>query len=173
MVALGAAAGRDAGGGELDGSASALPSAQDNPNTRDLAWRAATPYRLRIERGDGPGTWRGLVTGPAGDTIEVEVMEGRHPREPMLVAAVVDEPIGFAAYIARSAANRLMRELVRDAYESPLIPTSADGSSCALNNPPSNPDARALNGCIPFSKRQPGSRPVPEPDSGDGARSAE
>ena len=64
------------GGGELDGSASALPSAQDNPNTRDLAWRAATPYRLRIERGDGPGTWRGLVTGPAGDTIEVRRLDG-------------------------------------------------------------------------------------------------
>ena len=46
----------------------------------------------------------------AGDTIEVEVMEGRHPRELMLVAGVVDEPIGFAAYIVRSAANRLMRE---------------------------------------------------------------
>lgn len=28
----------------------------------------------------------------------------------MLVAAVVDEPIGFAAYLARPAANRLMRE---------------------------------------------------------------
>jgi len=46
----------------------------------------------------------------AGDTIEVEVMEGRHPREPMLVSGIVDEPIGFAAYIARPAANRLMRE---------------------------------------------------------------
>jgi putative ABC transport system permease protein len=46
----------------------------------------------------------------AGDTIEVEVMEGRHPRERMLVAAVVDEPIGFAAYLVRPAANRLMRE---------------------------------------------------------------
>ena len=46
----------------------------------------------------------------AGDTIEVEVMEGRRPRVAMLVAGVVDEPIGFAAYASRATANRLMGE---------------------------------------------------------------
>lgn len=46
----------------------------------------------------------------AGDTLEVEVMEGKRPRVPMLVAGIVDEPIGYAAYVSRAAANRLMGE---------------------------------------------------------------
>lgn len=49
------------GAGELDGDASALPSATGNPNTRDFPWRARTPYRLRIS-GDGDGWWTGSVT---------------------------------------------------------------------------------------------------------------
>ena len=41
-------------GGELTGSASPLPSATGNPNTRDLSWRPRTPYELRITAaGDG------------------------------------------------------------------------------------------------------------------------
>jgi putative ABC transport system permease protein len=46
----------------------------------------------------------------AGDTIEVEVMEGKRPRQAMLVVGVVDEPIGYAAYVSRATANRLMGE---------------------------------------------------------------
>lgn len=46
----------------------------------------------------------------AGDTIEVELMEGRRPREAILVAGIVDEPIGYAAYVSRARANRLLRE---------------------------------------------------------------
>jgi putative ABC transport system permease protein len=45
-----------------------------------------------------------------GDTIEVEVMEGKRPRVPMLIVGVVDEPIGFAAYVTRANANRLLGE---------------------------------------------------------------
>ena len=48
-----------AGGGELAGSESPLPSARDNPNTRDLLWDVGRPYRLTVRRaGDG---WAGLV----------------------------------------------------------------------------------------------------------------
>jgi hypothetical protein len=54
------------GGGELDGSASELPSAAGNVNTRDYGWRPGRPYRLRVEHaGEGPGSataWRGSVT---------------------------------------------------------------------------------------------------------------
>jgi putative ABC transport system permease protein len=46
----------------------------------------------------------------AGDTIGVEVMEGRRPQADLLVVGVVDEPIGYAAYMSRAAANRLMGE---------------------------------------------------------------
>jgi hypothetical protein len=50
------------GGGELDGSVSQLPSSLNNPNTRDFAWRAGTPYRLRIAGvPDRPGAWVGTV----------------------------------------------------------------------------------------------------------------
>jgi hypothetical protein len=48
-----------AGGRELDGSGSSLPSATGNPNTRDFPWSAGRPHRLTIRRGrDG---WDGLV----------------------------------------------------------------------------------------------------------------
>ncbi len=52
-------------GGILDGTRSPLPSATDNPNTRDFAWEAHRPYRLVIGRGSRPGWWRGAVDGVA------------------------------------------------------------------------------------------------------------
>jgi putative ABC transport system permease protein len=54
----------------------------------------------------------------AGDTIEIEVMEGKRPRVPMLVVGVVDEPIGYSAYVSRATANRLLGEgdVVTGAY---------------------------------------------------------
>ncbi|MFT7475501.1 MAG: hypothetical protein ACI81L_002440 [Verrucomicrobiales bacterium] len=48
------------GGGELPGSVSSLPSAKNNPHTRDFSWIPGTAYRLRIER--GKTGWSGLVT---------------------------------------------------------------------------------------------------------------
>jgi len=53
------------GGGELEGSASALPSATGNPNTRDLPWEPDRPYRLEISVGETPGHWTGAVDGSA------------------------------------------------------------------------------------------------------------
>lgn len=60
------------GGAELAGSASALPSATGNVNTRDLTWVPGRAYRLRISRGDAPapsGTvaWRGEVLDTVTD----------------------------------------------------------------------------------------------------------
>jgi len=49
------------GAGEVEGDQSTLPSAVGNPNTRDFAWRPATPYRLVIG-GEGDGWWTGSVT---------------------------------------------------------------------------------------------------------------
>lgn len=60
-----------------------------------------------------------------------------------------------------------MRSLVKDAYESPVIPTTAAGMACAINSP-ATADARAFPGCLPFNARQPGSKPTPE-SPGDGA----
>ncbi len=66
--------GYHAGGGELPGSRSPLPSKMDNANTRDFAWRAGTTYRLwihpageaapQLPPGPPPGTtaWRCTIT---------------------------------------------------------------------------------------------------------------
>ena len=58
-------------GGELDGSGSSLPSAVANPNTRDFAWEARRPYRLRVAPGEGPGRWRGEVTDVGSGVVTV------------------------------------------------------------------------------------------------------
>jgi hypothetical protein len=46
----------------LQGSASPLPSATGNPNTRDLWWEPGQPYTLTIERA-AEGGWAGTVGG--------------------------------------------------------------------------------------------------------------
>ena len=46
----------------LDGSASPLPSATGNPNTRDLWWEPGRPHTLSIERA-AEGGWAGTVGG--------------------------------------------------------------------------------------------------------------
>lgn len=51
--------GYGAGGGELAGSESPLPSARGNPNTRDFAWEVGRTYRLAI-RASAAG-WAGFV----------------------------------------------------------------------------------------------------------------
>lgn len=61
-------------GGELDGSASALPSATGNPNTRDFRWEVGTPYRLRLHRSPERG-WRGTVGERDGDGAAVVVRD--------------------------------------------------------------------------------------------------
>jgi hypothetical protein len=49
-------------GRTLDGSASPLPSATGNPNTRDLWWEPGEPYTLTIQRA-AEGGWAGTVGG--------------------------------------------------------------------------------------------------------------
>lgn len=66
--------GYDVTGRELDGSTATLPSSLGNPNTCDLAWRSGVPYRLRIHRvdaGERTPVWRGTITGPDGDAVDV------------------------------------------------------------------------------------------------------
>ncbi len=81
--------GYDADGRELRGSASSLPSALGNVNTRNLLWRPSTPYRLRIYRVDLAGSapvWRGSITGPDG--VEV-VIRDLYPDADRIDAAVM------------------------------------------------------------------------------------
>lgn len=46
----------------------------------------------------------------AGDSIELEALEGERPRRAIRVDALVNDQIGLAAYMDRHALNRLMRE---------------------------------------------------------------
>ncbi|MGH9181656.1 MAG: hypothetical protein ACRDY5_08080, partial [Acidimicrobiales bacterium] len=51
--------GYGAGGRLLDGTTSPLPSAPDDPNTRDFPWEPGRRYRLRVAPTPGrPGWWR-------------------------------------------------------------------------------------------------------------------
>ena len=61
---------RSRGGGELDGSISALPSALGNPNTFDYPWQPGRPYRLEINS-HAPGHWQGSITDLASDVRTV------------------------------------------------------------------------------------------------------
>lgn len=45
-----------------------------------------------------------------GDSIEVEVMEGRRQRLQVQVAGLVEDPVGVSAYMERRALNRLLGE---------------------------------------------------------------
>jgi hypothetical protein len=46
---------------ELSGDASSLPSATNDPNTRDYTWKTGHRYKLRVF-GTGDGWWTGQVT---------------------------------------------------------------------------------------------------------------
>ncbi len=54
-----------AGGGELKGTPSDLPSATGNVNTRDFSWSPGVAYRLEVMPGLEPGWWAGRVTNLA------------------------------------------------------------------------------------------------------------
>lgn len=61
------------GGGELEGSASALPDAGGSPNTRLYPWTPGRPYRLDVSRRAEGGIegWRASVTDVGAGTATV------------------------------------------------------------------------------------------------------
>lgn len=63
------------GGGELDGSVSPLPSGSGNVNTRDYAWRAGTPYRLRVFPLAGDELARATPPPPGRTAWRAEVID--------------------------------------------------------------------------------------------------
>jgi hypothetical protein len=83
------------GGGLLEGSASALPSARRDPNTRDFPWMPGRRYRLRIARSgeapDGMFSWRGTITDlETGDETRIRDLytKGEHLLRPMVWSEV-------------------------------------------------------------------------------------
>lgn len=63
--------GYDREGQVLAGSRSPLPSAPDNPHTRDYPWSPGQPYRLTIRAGDEPGHWTGSILALADGREQV------------------------------------------------------------------------------------------------------
>jgi hypothetical protein len=134
-----------AGGGELDGSSSDLPSALDNRNTRDYPWRPGRRYSLRVFRADRH-RWRATVT----DTVTGEAtvirdlyVEAEHLVRPMVwseVFADCDHPsvaVRWSNLVATPAAGGAITALtVRTNYQS-----HADGG-CA--NTDSSVDSEGL-----------------------------
>ncbi len=118
------------GGGELAGSTSRLPSATDNPNTRDFPWVAQRPYRLRIVAPGlhRPSRWRGEVTDLAtGMTTLVRHLDapGRFLVQPVVwseVFARCDHPttaVRWSDLRARTPDNRELTPTgVRVSYQS-------------------------------------------------------
>ncbi|HSR56180.1 MAG TPA: FtsX-like permease family protein, partial [Alphaproteobacteria bacterium] len=70
-----------------------------------------------------------LLGAEAGDSVTVEVLEGRRPTKRVKVARIVQQYIGAAAYMERRALNRMMGEgdivtgahLKRDAVSEPIL----------------------------------------------------
>lgn len=83
--------GYDPAGDLLEGSDSTLPSAQNDRNTRDYAWKTANPYQLTIERvtdtEEDAHRWRGTVTDLVSGELAVvrELFSpGRYLRAPVM-----------------------------------------------------------------------------------------
>ena len=79
------------GGSVLAGTDSPLPSRPNDPNTRDYEWEPRRGYQLTIERGSGPGWWRGTVTDIAsGKRTLIRELDGggTHLSAPLVWAEV-------------------------------------------------------------------------------------
>ena len=83
------------GGGLLRGGASGLPSAPDDPNTRDYPWQPQRPYRLRVSASPGlPGHWQGEVTDlVSGAATVIRHLEGGGDR--------LESPVVWSEVFAR------------------------------------------------------------------------
>lgn len=66
------------GGHELQGSASSLAGAPDDPNTRNYPWRTNHPYRLVVSTAPGqPGVWRAeIVDQTSGASTIIRDLHG-------------------------------------------------------------------------------------------------
>lgn len=75
------------GGHVLTGSDSPLPSANQDPNTRDYMWKLDTPYQLVVARTETPGEWRGMIADL--DSQEVVTVRNIYCEGSFLAAASV------------------------------------------------------------------------------------
>lgn len=126
--------GYDAGGAELGGSISSLPSLDGNPNTRLHPWRAGQPYELSVRRAASPGgpgeshAWRATLRqlGSGQQTVIRDLhSSGRFLADPVVwseVFAHCDDPtvsVRWSDLRAVTAAGRtVVPEAVSVTYQS-------------------------------------------------------
>lgn len=125
-------------GSLLWGSDSLLPSARNDPNTRDYPWIAGHRYRLRIarsgERIDGMVAWRGTVTHLESG-IETRIRD-LHTRGEHLI-----RPMVWTESFARCEQPTVV------ARWSDLRAVTADGSDLHTSHVRVNYQSRADGGC--------------------------
>lgn len=103
--------GYDRRGRELGGTASPLPSATGNPNTRDWRWGPGAPVRLAV-RAAGPGEWAGLVDGTEVRRLHCGGDRLGHPMVWSEVFARCDHPgvvVRWSGFEATTAEGRVVR----------------------------------------------------------------
>lgn len=99
------------GGRELDGTASPLPSATGNPNTRDWSWSPGVPVRLVVAAA-GPGEWAGVVDGTEVRRLRCGGDRLGHPMVWSEVFARCDHPpvaVRWSGFEAVTAGGRRVR----------------------------------------------------------------
>lgn len=88
----------------------ALTGLTPNPDLNRVIDQQGRPHQLPPD-GLVLSRMLGVVLGVApGDTVQVEVLEGRRPVRQVRVAAVIDDIMGLQAYLDISTLGRLMRE---------------------------------------------------------------
>jgi hypothetical protein len=102
--------GYDRGGRELRGTASPLPSATGNPNTRDWRWEPGRPVRLAV-RAVGGGEWAGVVDGTEVRRLHCAGDRLGHPMVWSEVFARCDDPsvvVRWSRFEATTADGRTL-----------------------------------------------------------------
>ena len=93
----------------LDGTKSPLPSAPNDPNTRDFAWQAGSRYRLSIGPAIHDHLWPARIEGlDTGENVTIRelISSGDHLRAPVIwseVFADCDHPPAAVRWSAMTA----------------------------------------------------------------------
>jgi hypothetical protein len=124
--------GYTAGGPELTGTASDLPSSTGNVNTRDYTWEPGRPYRLRIAR--GTSGWLGEVTDTVTGTATI-IRELDGPGDSL------SSPVVWAEVFARCD------DPMVSARWSDLVGVTAGGSRVVASGVRTSYQAREDGGC--------------------------
>jgi hypothetical protein len=125
-------------GAELNGTASTLPSALNNPNTRNYDWQTNRGYRLRVWT-PTPGTWRGEITDTV-TTVTTVIRDLSAPGATQLRGAVAfTEAFNTCQTSVAARWTNLQFKLANSTFSTPTTAVAnyqsyADGGCTNTNN---------------------------------------